>query len=116
MATEDADDKRAAARIHRRMILRAAVFGDQPLRWSHVTIQNLSATGVFFMFDKVVHVGSLLHFKIDFPDRVIECMGRVRRILGDPQAAFRGVGASFEGANPADRDFIEEFVEKTKPR
>ena len=112
MAPEDPEEKRVSVRVNRRLVLRAAVFGDQPLRWSHVTIENFSSSGVFFTFDKQVHVGSLLHFKIDFPDRVIECMGRVRRVLGVPQAAFRGIGASLEGVHPPDKDFIDQFVEK----
>ena len=106
------EEKRSSGRVHRRLVLRAAVFGDQPLRWSHVTIQNLSSSGVFFTFDRPVRVGMLLLFKIDFPDRVIECMGRVRRLVGTRSGAFQDVGASFEGVQPSDRDYIDEFVPK----
>jgi hypothetical protein len=106
------DDHRAATRVHRRLILRVAVAGDLPLRWSHVTIQNFSASGVFFTYDRIVTVGSLLHFKIDFPSRIIECKGRVRRVLGE--GLFRGVGASFEGLDPDDNDFIDEFIVKSR--
>ena len=93
------EDQRSSKRLHKRFILRAAVFGEQPLRWSHVTIHNLSSTGTLFTFDKPVHLGALLHFKIDFPDRVIECMGRVRRLIGG-KGTLSSVGASFEGVRP----------------
>ena len=106
------EEKRSAPRINRRFILRAAIFGDEPLRWSYVTIQNLSSTGARFTFDKPVRVGSLLYFKIDFPDRVVQCMGRVRRLAG-PRESFHDVGASFEGIEPADRDYIDKVVQQS---
>ncbi len=109
-----ADDQRVATRVHRRLILRAAISGDKPLRWSHVTIQNFSSSGVFFTFEKTVAIDTLLHFKIDFPGRIVECMGRVRRVMGE--GAIRGVGASFEGVHPTDQEFIDEFVEKSRPQ
>ena len=104
------EEKRQAKRITKRFILRAAIFGEQPLRWTHVTILNLSASGALFTFDRPVRVGGLLRLKINFPDRVIECMGRARRLAGQQDGKFQDVGASFEGMRPQDRDYIEEFV------
>ena len=106
------EEKRQSRRIHKRFILRAAVFGEQPLRWSYVTIHNLSSSGSFFTFDRPVRVGDLLYFKIDFPDRVIECMGRVRRLTGLREGKFQDIGASFEGIRPEDRNYVDEFVDK----
>ena len=106
------DEKRSSKRIYRRFILRAAAFGEQPLVWSYVTIHNLSATGAFFTFDRPVHIGDLLHFKIDFPDRVIECVGRIRRLAGAQDKKNRDVGASFEGIRPQDKRYIDAYVEK----
>jgi len=109
---ETPEEKRYSQRIQRRFILRAAIFGEMPLRWSYVTIHNLSLSGVFFTFDKPVKMGILLHFKIDFPDRLIECLGRVRRLAGTREGAFQDVAASFEGLQPNDKNYIDDFIQK----
>ena len=109
-----AEEKRSSPRIHKSFILRAAIFGDKPLRWSYVTIRNLSSSGALFTFDRPVKVGTLLHFKIDFPDRVIECMGRVSRLAG-VREGFPDVGASFEGIAPADRTYIDGIIRSNVP-
>ena len=106
------EEKRRSKRIHKRFILRAATFGEQPLTWSYVTIHNLSSAGAYFTFDRPAHIGGLLHFKIDFPDRVIECMGRIRRVTGAQDLKHMDVGASFEGIRPQDKQYIDEFVDK----
>ena len=109
------EEKRFAQRLQRRFILRAAIFGEEPLRWSYVTIRNISSSGALFTFDKVVKVGTLLHFKIDFPDKVVQCMGRVRRLAELRENRFQDVAASFEGIEPEDRDYIDAIV-KQPPR
>jgi hypothetical protein len=109
------EESRSAPRLNKRFILRAALFGEEPLRWSYVTIHNLSSTGAYFTFDKDVHVGSLMLFKIDFPDRTIECLGRIRRMGGMREGTFHEVGASFEGIKPNDKIYIDTFIEKNLP-
>ena len=104
-----AEEKRSSPRINKRFILRAAIFGEEPLRWSYVTIRNLSSSGALFTFDRTVRVGGLLHFKIDFPDRVVQCMGRVRRLAGMHEN-FQDVAASFEGIEPDARHYIDAIV------
>ena len=103
-------DKRKSPRIYRRFILRAAAFGDEPLRWSFVTIHNLSSTGILFTYDKPVYEGMLLHFRIDFPDKVLECIGRVVRVAGMREGLHHDVAAKLEGLTAEDRRYIEEFV------
>ena len=103
------EEKRISPRVHRRFILRAAVFGEEPLRWSFVTIHNLSCSGILFTFDRPVKKGDLLHLKIDFPDRVVQCMGRVTRLAG-PRENFQDVGASLEGIDPDARQYIDSVV------
>lgn len=105
------EEKRAAKRIHKRFILRAAVFGEEPKRWSYVTILNLSSSGAYFTFDRPVPVGALLYFKIDFPDRVVECMGRVRRASDGSEGKFQNIGATFEGISAENKRYINEFVD-----
>lgn len=109
------EEKRRAPRLYRRFILRAAPFGEEPLRWSFVTIHNLSASGILFTYDKPVREGLLLHFKIDFPERVIECMGRVARVGGAREGQFRDVAARLEGIGPEDQAYIESFVRQHLP-
>jgi hypothetical protein len=108
-------DKRRAPRLVRRFILRAAPFGEEPPRWSFVTIHNLSATGVLFTYDKPVYEGMRLRFKIDFPDRMIECVGRVVRIEGVRGAGAHDLAAHLEGLRPEDRYFLESFVRQNLP-
>ena len=106
------EEKRGSQRIYKRFILRAAPLNEQPLRWSYVTIHNLSSTGALFTFDRPVYIGMPLRFKIDFPERVVECIGRVRRLSGSAQAAFQDVGASFEGMRPNDKYYVDDFIQK----
>ena len=108
-------EKRRAPRLHRRFILRAAAFGEEPPRWSFVTIHNLSSTGILFTYDKPVYQGMLMHFKIDFPDRVITCMGKIVRIGGMREGLYHDVAAHFEGVGFEDQHFIESFVRQNLP-
>jgi hypothetical protein len=103
-------EKRQAQRLFRRFILRVAPFGDTPLRWSHVTIHDLSATGAFFTFDRPAREGMQLYLKIDFPDRVIECVGRVARVAGSHTGKFRDVAVHISGMNVSDRKYVNDFV------
>lgn len=103
-------EKRRAPRLYKRFILRTAPFGDQPLRWSYVTIHNLSSTGALFTFDRPTFEGMLLHIRIDFPDRIVECLGRVVRLAGKRDGLFHDVAIQMEGMSSRDRDYIEEFV------
>lgn len=105
-------DKRRTPRIYRRFILRAAAFGEEPLRWSFVTIHNLSSGGILFTYDRPVYEGMLLHFRIDFPDRVLECIGRVVRVAGAREGLHHDVAARLEGLTADDRRYIEEFVKQ----
>ena len=109
---DGSEEKRETTRIRKRFVLRAAIFGEKPLTWSYVTIHDISSSGTLFTFDRAVRIGDLMYFKIDFPDRVIECMGRARRLAGTREGKFHDVGASFEGIRPVDRDYIDEFVRK----
>ena len=106
----NAADKRHTPRLNRRFILRVAPDGDEPKRWSFVTIHNLSVNGVFFTYDRPVREGMLLHMKIDFPDQVIECVGRIVRIGGVRHVAFHDVAARIENLHPAAKKYIETFV------
>ena len=103
-------DKRTAPRLNRRFILRVAPFGEEPKRWSFVTIRNLSSTGVLFIYERPVREGMLIYLKIDFPDLVVECMGRVARIGGVRSGLFHDVAVHLESIDPEDQRYIEDFV------
>jgi hypothetical protein len=114
-APQSYSEKRRARRLTKRFILRVAAFGDKPLRWSYVTIHNLSATGAMFTYDQQAYEGMLLHLRIDFPDRVIECLGRVVRMAGVREGQFHDVAVQIEGMTSGDRDYVEDFVHKNLP-
>lgn len=109
------DDQRRARRINRKFILRVAVFTKEPLTWSHVTIRNLSSTGIYFSYDRPVEMGQMLVFKVDFPDRLVQCMGMVVRIERGPGGLFSNVAARFQGMDAAESEYIERFVLNWKP-
>ncbi len=79
-----------------------------------MTIHNLSPSGILFTYDRPVYVGMILHFKIDFPDRVIECMGRVVR-AGARNVVPQDVAARLEGVGPEEQQYIESFVRQSLP-
>lgn len=108
-------DKRRAPRLYRRFILRAATFGEQPLRWSVTTVHDLSSRGLLFTYDRPVYEGMLFHLKIDFPERVIECVGRVVRVKGVREGVYHDVAAQLEGLGPQERSYIENFVLQNLP-
>ena len=109
------EEKRRAPRVYRRFILRAASFGEEPKRWSFVTIHNLSSTGILFTYEKDVQEGMILFFKIDFPDRIIQCMGRVVRVAGIREGVFHDVAARLEGIHAEDQAYIEAFIRQNLP-
>ena len=108
-------EKRRAPRLYRRFVLRAAAFGEEPPRWSFVTIRDLSSNGVMFTYDRPVYEGMRLHFKIDFPDRMIQCGGRVVRIGGLREGLYHDVAARLEGVSSEDQHYIESFVQQNLP-
>ncbi len=108
-------EKRRAPRLYRRFILRAAAFGERPLRWSLVTIHNLSADGALFTYDRRAYPGMLLHLKIDFPDRVIECMGRVVRVGGAHEGTHHDVAVRLEGIQSDEHAYIDSFIRQHLP-
>ncbi len=108
-------EKRQTPRLYRRFILRVAAFGEEPLEWSHVTIHNLSSTGALFTFDRPAHEGMLVYLKIDFPGRVIECLGRVVRLSGLRAGKFYDVAVHMEGITSVDRKYIDDFISQNLP-
>lgn len=108
-------EQRRAKRINRRFVLRVAVFSKEPLAWSHVMIRNLSSSGIYFAYERPIQVGQMLVFKVDFPDRIIECLGMVVRVESGPGGLFSNVAAKFQGMGEAERDYIEAFVKDWRP-
>ena len=101
-------------RIDRRFIARVGIHAaDGSLKWSVVTLQNLSAGGMYFIYDREVKVGSALKIKIDFPNRIIECAGNVVRLesWGKSSVNFSVVGVSFDELSREDREFMTHFVD-----
>lgn len=108
--TDAAGENRRAPRLKKRFILRAAVYGNQPLVWSFVTIHNLSSSGILFTYERPAYPGMKMHFRIDFPDRMIECLGRVVRVAGMREGVCHDIAAKFESMNPEDAAYIDYFV------
>ena len=108
-------EHRRAKRIARKFVLRVALFSKEPLAWSYVTIRNLSSSGIFFSYDRPIEMGQSLVFKIDFPDRILECVGRVTRVEHGPAGLYTNVAATFQGMDDAQQRYIETFVQSWRP-
>ncbi len=103
-------------RIRKRFVLRAAVHGEDPPKWSYCTIHNLSASGILFTYDRLLVTGSYLHLKIDFPDRLVECVGQVMRVVGRKVGNVWDLGVRFIELHHLDQKYIERFVDSYKER
>ncbi len=103
-------------RIRKRFVLRAAVHGEEPPRWSYCTIHNLSASGILFTYDRPIAIGARLHLRIDFPDRLVECTGQVVRYAGSAVGRVRDLGVRFEQMHNLDQEYISRFVDNYKER
>lgn len=116
MNEAEEEKQERARRIRKRFVLRAAVHGEEPLRWSYCTIHNLSASGILFTYDRPIALGAFLYLKIDFPDRLVECTGEVMRYTGNQFEKVKDLGVRFVQMHDLDRDYVQRFVDGYKQR
>ena len=116
--------RRHFKRIPRHFIARVgALSEDGHLIWSVVTVQNLSAGGIYFLYEREAVPGTVLRAKINFPSRIIECSCIVvrREQTDNPAVVYSIVAVSFNDLNREDRAHMDQFVQwyesrnKTKP-
>ena len=82
--------------------------------WNMVAVKNISAGGILFNYQEILSVGTELDFKINFGlDRdPIQCEGTIVRChTVDPPAMYE-VAATFHKINPADRERLNEYLNK----
>ncbi len=116
MGEAEEEKQERSKRIRKRFVLRAAIQGEEPPRWSYCTIHNLSASGILFTYDRPIAVGARLHLKIDFPDRLVECAGQVMRCASREIGNVKDLGVYFVQLHPLDREYIDRFVDDYKER
>ena len=80
--------------------------------WDMVTVRNLSAGGVSFNYDKDLGVGSILDFKINFPDHEspVSCFAEIIRIDKAPYGLFH-IAAEFSGMDDKEKKMISDLAE-----
>ena len=105
-------EKRKHVRLEKKFVLRVAAQGEEETvstQWSLVTSKNISAGGVLFTYNRALEDGALLHFKIHFPKKMIECSGVVRRTNPTGLAPLVSVAARLNDLSSPDREFIERY-------
>ncbi|MBD3426275.1 MAG: hypothetical protein GF409_03470 [Candidatus Omnitrophica bacterium] len=111
-------DRRKHKRIEQQFIARFQVRPHESPKeafkgWDMVTVRNLSAGGVNFNYDKDLGVGSVLDFKVNFPDYdvPISCLARVLRVENAPYGLFH-IAAEFSDIQKKEQKLIEELAEE----
>jgi len=84
-----------------------------PLTWNLVTVENLSADGVLFKFNKVVELNALVDIKLDFPgiEQPIQCVGRVHRIEKVENTQLSLITVIFTSISQHDKELIQKTAE-----
>lgn len=81
--------------------------------WDMVTVRNLSAGGVNFNYDKDLGVGTVLDFKVNFPDYEppISCQAKILRVEDAPYGLFH-IAAEFSGIDKKEKQMIEDLADE----
>jgi hypothetical protein len=110
-------DRRRYKRIERQFIARFQIRPHESPKeafagWDMVTVRNLSAGGVNFNYDKDLGVGSVMDFKVNFPDYEppINCLAKVIRIGKAPYGLFH-IAAEFSGMDEREKQMINDLAE-----
>jgi hypothetical protein len=98
-------------RVDRRFIASVAKDSHSDLKWDVVSVLNLSASGLYFIFDKPIKSGDRLHVKLHFFDRIIECVGKVVRPEVPDEADFKSVAVHFQGLSASDEKYLASTVQ-----
>lgn len=111
MTPDSNAEKRKARRMQRSFTARVQMRTPSLFpAWDIVTVQNLSADGMLFHYDKPVEPGTVLDFKINFPmtDQPIDGTGRVLRAESTGQGPYYHVAAYFTHITQTERELINE--------
>jgi hypothetical protein len=81
--------------------------------WDMVTVRNLSSGGVSFNYDKDLGVGSVLDFKVNFPDYEppISCLAKILRVEDAPYGLFH-IAAEFSSVDEKEKKMIEGLADE----
>ncbi|MEA3328466.1 MAG: PilZ domain-containing protein [Candidatus Omnitrophota bacterium] len=107
-------ERRRYKRIRHHFIISLRVYPEitskNNAKWDMAAIENLSAAGMFFTYNKKLETGTLLEFKITLPflmDRT-RCLGVVRRVEEKPPAKIYGIGIYFVEIDGKRKDAINK--------
>ena len=105
-------EKRSSPRLEKKVVLRVAPQGEEEtvsMSWTLVTSKNISAGGVLFTYDRPLEDGTVLNFKIHFPNKTIACSGSVKRTNPTGLDPLVSVAAKLDDLSRSDREFIEQY-------
>ena len=108
-------EKRKHRRIYRTILARFRAYPkglkNKPSHWDIVSLNDLSAGGLLFSYDKKIIIGTYLNFLIPFPgsQEPISCLAKVLRLKS--KELLYGVAATFTDINDENRDRINKNAE-----
>ena len=117
MSDQAESSRRHFKRIQRRFIASVGTPDeDGKLTWSVVTVQNLSAGGIYFLYERDAVPGTVLKAKIHFPNRIIECSCTVvrRESSSNPAVIYSVIAVSFDDLKGEDRTYMDSFVQSVE--
>ena len=90
--------------------------GDMPSGggWVMVTLENLSAGGILFNYDKKIKVGTVVSLSITFPTLAtpINCLGKIIRIEELAYSSVFHIAAIFIKIDKREKEVIRKAAER----
>ena len=111
MTGPGSSEKRKHPRLEKKVVLHVAPHGEKDTvskQWTFVTSKNISVGGVLFTYDRPLDGGTLLHFKIHFPKKTIQCSGVVHRASPAALKPLVNIAARLDDLSSLDREFITQ--------
>ena len=86
--------------------------------WVMVTLENLSAGGILFNYDKKIKVGTIVSLSITFPllATPINCLGKIIRIEELAYSPVFHIAAIFIKIDKREKETIRKAAERTSPK
>jgi c-di-GMP-binding flagellar brake protein YcgR len=82
--------------------------------WEMVTLQDMSAGGALFNYNKKLEENTLVDLKIEFPATkdTVNCVGKVLRVFEAPMKPLYRVAVEFVEISEKDRNMVNRLAEE----
>ena len=116
-------EQRSHKRIYRHFIASFQIRPEESqkansTKWEVVTLNDLSAGGALFNFDKEIEVGSFLDVVINFIllQHPLECQAKVLRVQKMQDSPLYRVAVIFTKIDENDKNILTNFAERFKKK